>query len=62
MVSIITHNTKYSFIWGGLKNMIESKINEETPHNVRLTTPEIANLWSQYQNDTMAICVFKYFL
>ncbi|MCL6574270.1 MAG: DUF3231 family protein [Bacillus sp. (in: Bacteria)] len=35
---------------------------KETPHNVRLTAPEIANLWSQYQNDTMAICIFKYML
>jgi hypothetical protein len=42
--------------------MVESKINEETPHNVRLTAPEIANIWSQYQNDTMAICVFKYMI
>jgi hypothetical protein len=33
---------------------------KKTPHNVRLTAPELANLWSQYQNDTMAICVFKY--
>ncbi|MGG1398950.1 DUF3231 family protein [Bacillus salipaludis] len=36
--------------------------NIETPHNVRLTAPEIANIWSQYQNDTMAICVYKYML
>ncbi|WLD92863.1 DUF3231 family protein [Alkalihalobacillus sp. AL-G] len=35
---------------------------QETPHNVRLTAPEIANIWSQYQNDTMAICVYKYML
>lgn len=32
----------------------------ETPHNVRLTAPEIANLWTQYQNDTMASCIYKY--
>lgn len=35
---------------------------KETPHNVRLTAPEIANIWSQYQNDTMAICIYKYML
>jgi hypothetical protein len=42
--------------------MIESKIDQETPHNVRLTAPEIANIWVQYQNDTMAICVYKYMI
>lgn len=36
--------------------------NLETLHNVRLTAPEIANLWSQYQSDTMAICVYKHML
>lgn len=36
--------------------------NQETPHNVRLTSPEIANLWSQFQNDSMAVCVYKYML
>ncbi len=39
--------------------MLES-INDETPHHVRLTAPEIANIWSQYQNDSMAICMYKY--
>ncbi|HWO77421.1 MAG TPA: DUF3231 family protein [Bacillus sp. (in: firmicutes)] len=34
----------------------------ETSHNVRLTAPEIANLWTQYQNDSMSICIFKYML
>ncbi|MFP5116059.1 DUF3231 family protein [Bacillaceae bacterium C204] len=38
------------------------KISKETPHHARLTAPEIANLWSQYQNDSMAICVFKYMI
>jgi hypothetical protein len=37
-------------------------IDKETSHNVRLTAPEISNIWSQYQNDTMAICVYKYML
>ncbi|SDQ06225.1 DUF3231 family protein [Virgibacillus salinus] len=35
---------------------------EKTPHIAKLTAPEIANLWSQYQNDTMAICIYKYML
>lgn len=41
--------------------MVES-IHNETPHNVRLTAPEIVNIWSQYQNDTMAICVYQHML
>jgi hypothetical protein len=35
---------------------------QEVSHHVRLTVPEIANLWTQFQNDTMAICVYKYML
>ncbi|MDQ0231991.1 DUF3231 family protein [Metabacillus malikii] len=38
-------------------------MDEETKqidHEVRLTAPEIANIWTQYQNDTMAICIYKY--
>jgi hypothetical protein len=31
-------------------------------HNVRLTSAEIANLWTQYMNDSMAACVTSYFL
>lgn len=31
-------------------------------HHTRLTAPEFANLWTQYMNDTMAICTSKYFL
>ncbi|TCP20338.1 uncharacterized protein DUF3231 [Scopulibacillus darangshiensis] len=27
-----------------------------------LTSAEIANLWISYQNDTMAVCIYKYFL
>ncbi|WP_223594622.1 DUF3231 family protein [Neobacillus bataviensis] len=37
-------------------------IKEETPHNIRLTAPEIANIWSQYQSDTMAKCIYKHML
>jgi hypothetical protein len=29
---------------------------EESIHNVPLTTGEIANLWTQYMNDSLAIC------
>jgi hypothetical protein len=45
----------------GTYYMLES-INDETPHHVRLTAPEIANIWSQYQNDSMAICMYKYMI
>lgn len=31
-------------------------------HPVRLTAPEIGNLWSQYINDSMSICVFVHSL
>ena len=34
----------------------------EISHNPRLTSAEIANLWSQYMNDSMARCVIRYFL
>ena len=34
----------------------------ETPHKVNLTSAEITNLWSNYMNDSMAICVFEHFL
>ncbi|CAN7516798.1 DUF3231 family protein [Paenibacillus sp. LjRoot153] len=30
-------------------------------HNVRLTSSEMGILWTQYENDTMATCVLKYF-
>jgi hypothetical protein len=35
-------------------------LENEIPHNARMMAPEIANIWSQYQNDTMAICIYKY--
>ncbi len=34
----------------------------QTEHHVDLTSAEMANLWTAYQNDTMAICVLKYAL
>ncbi|ANB57396.1 hypothetical protein GFC29_843 [Anoxybacillus sp. B7M1] len=37
-------------------------VSKQTPHYIRLTAPEIAALWSQYQSDTMAVCVYKYML
>lgn len=42
--------------------MNELKKDGEISHNVRLTAPEIANIWTQFQNDSMAICVFTYML
>lgn len=34
----------------------------EVKHPVRLTSAEIAGLWSSYMNDSMLICVLKYFI
>lgn len=34
----------------------------EIQHNPKLTSPEIASLWTQYQGDTMATCVIKHML
>ncbi|UAL53751.1 MULTISPECIES: DUF3231 family protein [Metabacillus] len=31
-------------------------------HNTRLTSAEISNLWSQFVNDSMALCVISYYL
>jgi hypothetical protein len=31
-------------------------------HNVRLTSAELANLWTQFMNDSLAACVFSHFL
>ncbi|HEY0828970.1 MAG TPA: DUF3231 family protein [Bacilli bacterium] len=33
-----------------------------TPHKIKLTSAEIANIWANYQNDTMAICTIGSFL
>lgn len=40
---------------GGCKTM-------QTNHNTRMTSAEISNLWGSYQNDTLAVCVLRYFL
>jgi hypothetical protein len=34
----------------------------QNDHKVRLTSAEIANLWTQYMNDSMAACIFTHFL
>lgn len=34
----------------------------ETEHNPKLTSAELATLWSQYISDSMAACVLSYFL
>ena len=33
---------------------------EDISHKVSLTSSELANLWSQYMNDTLAICFFNH--
>lgn len=35
---------------------------ENIEHHPRLTSAEIANLWSQFMNDSMAWCVIRYYL
>ncbi|PLT27908.1 DUF3231 family protein [Peribacillus deserti] len=35
---------------------------EANNHRTKLTMSELGNLWSQYMNDTMAVCVLRYFL
>lgn len=34
----------------------------ETQHNPKLVSTELANLWTQYMNDSMAICILNYML
>jgi hypothetical protein len=34
----------------------------KTAHHIRLTSAELSNLWNTYMNDSMTICVLKYFL
>ncbi|MDQ0914910.1 DUF3231 family protein [Paenibacillus sp. V4I5] len=45
-----------------MKSPIQFYESNDIEHTPRLTAPEVANLWSQYQNDTMAICIFKHML
>jgi spore coat protein CotF len=42
--------------------MLGDPLNMKTAHNIRLTTAEMANLWTSYMSDSMAICVLKYFM
>jgi hypothetical protein len=41
---------------------MEGYINMEIGNNIHFTSAEMANLWTSFQNDTMAICVLKHFL
>jgi uncharacterized membrane protein YtjA (UPF0391 family) len=34
----------------------------QNEHNVRLTSAELSNLWTQYMNDSMAACMLTHFL
>jgi Protein of unknown function (DUF3231) len=34
----------------------------EDKTNIQLTAPEMAALWTQYINDTQAVCMMSYFL
>uniref|UniRef100_UPI00403F1F1F DUF3231 family protein n=1 Tax=Niallia sp. XMNu-256 TaxID=3082444 RepID=UPI00403F1F1F len=33
----------------------------QTEHNIRLTSSEIASLWTAYMNNSMSYCMLKYF-
>lgn len=39
---------------------MEASFVENIEHNVELTTSEIANLWSQYINDSLSICILTH--
>ncbi len=39
-----------------------NQIIQGTEHSIKLTSTEVASLWTSYQNDTMAICVLTYML
>jgi hypothetical protein len=54
------HNNKCNQIRGIKYFMGHTK--HETAHGIRLTAPEIANLWASYMNDSMAICVITHML
>jgi hypothetical protein len=42
------------------KSLLEVFLVEDIQHNTPLTTGKISNLWTQYMNDTMAICVLSH--
>ncbi|WP_047154172.1 DUF3231 family protein [Aneurinibacillus tyrosinisolvens] len=45
-----------------MKTEAKHHTHHETKHNTKLTSAEIANLWSTYQSDSMGRCVLSYFL
>jgi hypothetical protein len=56
---MLNNNIGFAFSNGSTKaNFLEVKM--PNGFNTRLTAAEIANLWSQYQNDTLAVCVNSY--
>ncbi len=34
----------------------------ETEHNTQMTSAEISQIWGSYQNDTLTVCMLRYFL
>jgi hypothetical protein len=34
----------------------------QTEHHIKLTSSEIANIWSNYMSDTAAICTLHFFM
>jgi hypothetical protein len=40
-----------------MPTQLQSEIQvQQTEHQIKLTSAEIANLWSSYQNDSLAVC------
>jgi hypothetical protein len=35
---------------------------ETSEHKTKMSASELANLWTQYMNDSLALCLFRYFL
>jgi hypothetical protein len=40
----------------------ENRSVTQTEHNIKLTSAEIANMWTNYMNDSAAICILETFL
>jgi hypothetical protein len=45
-----------------MTTQIENKTAPQTEHNIKLTSAEIANIWSNYMSDSAAICTLGSFL
>jgi hypothetical protein len=45
-----------------MPTLIHKQKSPQTEHNIQLTSSEVANLWTSYQNDTLAICSIGTFL